>query len=142
MGTRSITHIHSAKELYDDERVLCSFLRHWDGYPSVAGQDLANWLKDKKLVNGMGDEFIEGRDFNRAGTIVIPLMMHIQSKSGAEVIPIGADDYGEEYTYDIFFRDNEFIIKVTDTYTYKSETVLAKDFKGQEILNNDEEQFT
>ncbi len=112
MGTRSITHIHESNK--SDERIVCSFFRHSDGYPDGHGKDLAGWLDGKKLVNSIGEGFVEGRDFNRAGTMAVPLMQHIQTLSGCEVISTGDTEYGEEWIYDIYFRDDVFVVMVTD----------------------------
>ena len=112
MGTRSITHIHQMQSLDENEKIVCSFYRHSDGYPEAHGQDLKNWLKDKGLVNGITHGFIEGCEFNRAGTMAVPLMQHIQEISGCEVIPTGACDYGEEFTYHIYYRHGKFVVHI------------------------------
>ena len=109
MGTRSITHIHEAHT--GNESIVCSFFRHWDGYPDGHGKDLTDWLDGKRLVNGIGSDFVEGRDFNRAGTMAVQLMAHIQDVSGAEAIPTGDAGYGEEYTYHVYFRDGKFKVE-------------------------------
>lgn len=109
MSTRSITHIHEA--VTGEEKIVCSFYRHCDGDPDGHGKDLAEWLAGKRLVNGIDLDFVKDHDFNRAGTMAVQLMAHIQSISGAEVIPTGAQGYGEVYTYDIYFRDGKFIVK-------------------------------
>lgn len=110
MSTRSVTHIHEA--VTPGEEIICSFYRHHDGYPKGHGKDLAKWLEGKRLVNGIGGDFVQGRDFNRAGTMAVQLMAHIQSISGAEVIPTGASDYGEEFTYHVYFRDGKFVVEI------------------------------
>ena len=51
MSTRSITHIHEAHT--GEERIVCSFYRHCDGYPDGHGKDLKEWLEGKRLVNGI-----------------------------------------------------------------------------------------
>lgn len=116
MSTRSITHIHAAKSLDDKEEIICSFYRHCNGYPEGHGEDLKGWLSGKKLVNGIGGDFIEGMHFNRAGTMAVQLMAHIQDISGCEVIPTGSKDQGEEYTYDVFFRNDKFIVSIENKY--------------------------
>ena len=126
MGTRSITHIHEMQGV-SEEKIVCSFYRHWDGYPSGHGDDLAEFLKDKKLVNGIGRFFDKSRDFNSAGTMAVQLMSYIQEKSGCEVIPTGKSNYWEEYTYDIFFRNDEFEIHI-DGKPY-----MVSDFDGVKI---------
>ena len=116
MSTRCITHIHEMKTLDPNEHIVCSFYRHWDGYPSGHGRDLYEWLKDKGLKNGIGLDFREGKDFNRAGSMAVKLMNHIYNISGCEVIPTGAKNYGEEFTYHIYFRDDKFIIICRDEW--------------------------
>jgi len=111
MSTRSITHIHESHT--EQETIVCSFYRHHDGYPEGHGKDLQEWLKGKRLINGISSDFVEGRDFNRAGTMAVALMSHIQSISGCEVIPTGDSNYGEEYTYHVYFRDGAFVVEAT-----------------------------
>ena len=36
------------------EKVIVQVYKHWDGYPSGHPTQLANWLVDKKIVNGIG----------------------------------------------------------------------------------------
>jgi len=110
MSTRSITHIHEA--VTGKEEIVCSFYRHCNGEPEGHGKDLAEWLAGKRLVDGIDIDFVEGRDFNHAGTMAVPLMAHIQNISSVKVIPTGAKGYGEEYTYNVYFRDNKFVVKV------------------------------
>ncbi len=112
MSTRSITHIHEAHT--GEEAIICSFYRHCDGYPDGHGKDLIKWLEGKKLVNGISTGFKEGRDFNRAGAMAIPLMQYIQEVSGCEVIPTGSAGMWEEYTYNVFFRDGVFDVQVLE----------------------------
>ena len=116
MGTRSITHIHEMESL--GEKTVCSFFRHCDGYPSGHGKDLADWLKGKKLVNGMTGEEKTGQDFNRAGTMAVKLMNHIQDESGCEVIPTGDSNYGEDFTYDVYFRNGKFYLIVDGEHEF------------------------
>jgi hypothetical protein len=107
MSTHCITHIHDAHT--GKEEIVCSFYRHFDGYPDAHGKDLANWLKGKKLVNGIGADHLTGRDFNRAGTMAVSLMNYIQQISGCEVIPRGKNVL-DSYIYDIYFKNGEFEI--------------------------------
>lgn len=131
MGTRSLTHIHEMKSLDDKETIVCSFFRHFDGYLSGHGTDLAVWLKNKKLVNGIGKDFIKTRDFNRAGTMAVKLMNFIQDESGCEVVSTGGANIGEEFVYDIFFREDQFFIKVN--FYGKEAEVSASDFDHEKI---------
>lgn len=112
MSTRSITHIHEAHT--GREEIICSFYRHSDGYPEGHGKDLNDWLNGKRLVNGVGSDFVPGRDFNRAGTMAVQLMHYIQEVSGCEVIPTGQTGHWEEFIYDVYFRDGTFEVQVTE----------------------------
>ena len=47
MGTRSLTYVYDVKT-----PVVCMY-RQYDGYPSGHGQELAEFLFDGKLVNGI-----------------------------------------------------------------------------------------
>ena len=114
MSTRCITHIHEAHT--GKEKIVCSFYIYGNGVPGGHGKDLKEWLSGKKLVNGITSDFVAGRDFNRAGTMAVPLMQHIQNISGCEVIPTGETGHGEKYIYDIYFRDGVFDVQVTDCY--------------------------
>ena len=38
------------------EKVIVQVYKHWDGYPSGHPTQLANWLVDKKIVNGIGTD--------------------------------------------------------------------------------------
>lgn len=49
MGTRSLTNVFD-----DDDQLICSMYRQLDGYPSGHGAALAEFLKDMRIVNGIG----------------------------------------------------------------------------------------
>lgn len=123
----------------DKTKIVCSFFRHCDGYPSGHGDDLAAWLKDKNLVNGMGADFMRGRDFNRAGSMAVHLMHHIDDVSGCEVTPTGNNAPDAEYIYSIRFEDDTFYLQC-DGYGDESINVSVKEFNGDvlEKLWNEE----
>ncbi len=110
MGTRSITHIYEM----DSDKVVCSFYRHWDGYPEGHGKDLENWLKDKTLTNGIGPGHDKNTTYNRAGTMAVKLMNHIQDISGCEVIATGSDGCWVDYTYHVFYKNGKFEIEISE----------------------------
>ena len=47
MGTRSLTRV------FEDDQELVTIYRQFDGYPEGHGQDLADFLKDRSIVNGI-----------------------------------------------------------------------------------------
>lgn len=130
MGLRSITHIHQMHEL-GSENVVCSFYRHWNGNPACHGNDLASWLRGKRLVEGKGADFVIGRDFNRAGTMAVPLMMYIQAIESCEIVQYNSDLF-QEYEYRITF-DNQFHIECLNVATGKSLKMPAHGFDGKMV---------
>jgi hypothetical protein len=58
MATRSLVRFARREEGVSfsehPERVEVQVYKHWDGYPSGHPTQLANWLNNKKIVNGLG----------------------------------------------------------------------------------------
>tara|TARA_R110000850_G_scaffold269167_2_gene401008 strand:+ start:7319 stop:7729 length:411 start_codon:yes stop_codon:yes gene_type:complete len=129
MGTRSLTFIHEMEDEYlKGDKVVCVFFRHFDGYPSGHGQDLADFLNGKKLVNGRSSDFDKATMFNRAGTMAVKLANHIQDISGAEIIHGDNYNYGQDHDYHVYFRNGEFCIQIDGM-----EPVKASEFNGKEM---------
>lgn len=93
--------------------IVCSFYRHHDGYPEGHGKDMANWLKGKRLVNGKGADYTIGRDYNGAGCMAVCLMAHIHDEHTESIrtIPTGHGGMGEEFTYDVRYKDGRFFVE-------------------------------
>lgn len=119
--------------LEKEPSIVCSFYRHSDGYPEGHGQDLAKWLSGKRLVNGIGSDFLKGRDFNRAGTMAVKLMDHIQEVSGCEVIPTGKGDMWEDYVYNVYFRDGEFFVETVYAHDKSSAVMKAREYDWEKV---------
>ena len=99
MGTRSLTHI------YDDrtESVLATVYRQMDGYPSGHGEDLAEILKGRTLVNGFGSG-TPSKASNGAGCLAATIIAELKVPAGIGGIylePPGSEDHGEEYVYSV-----------------------------------------
>ena len=118
MGTRSLTKII---EKYDDneEQVLTTMYRQYDGYMSGHGVDLAEWLSKFSVVNGISlDEEIQVAN----GTDCLAAQMFAHFKNGPGGIYLmhpDAHDCGEEYIYYIYVHHDDITIKVYDTYSEK-----------------------
>lgn len=111
MGTRSITHIHEAaiddNRDWSTEKIICTFYRHWDGYPSGHGTDLLKFCESKgRVTNGKGADFVEDYDYNGMGEFAVKLMNYIFDESGCEVIETGHNGMWEDYTYHVFYRQS------------------------------------
>jgi hypothetical protein len=102
MGTRSTTTV------YDGETPILTFYRQFDGYPSGHGQEVANFLSRKTIVNGIGDD--DGTIFNGPGDLAVRLLVALKgdaNKAGA-LYCIPHDQAGsEDYHYDVVVTPTE-----------------------------------
>lgn len=101
MGTRSLTVLHTEGE---DSPEICVMYRQMDGYPSGHGQDLADFLKDIVLVNG-----IRGNEptpiANGMECLAAQVVAHFKNGHGVGDIylhPGGTRDCWEEYVYHVY----------------------------------------
>lgn len=107
MGTRSTTTI------YDGDTPILSFYRQFDGYPSGHGQDLANFLIGKTVVNGIPGGVDGSTIVNGPGDLAVRLLTAIKNAHGGENDPGGLycvahDQTGDEdYHYDVVVTPTE-----------------------------------
>jgi len=101
MGTRSTTKFI---ETYTDNtgkkkttKLMCMY-RQFDGYPSGHGQELADFLKDGQLVNGLGTGQPE-KVFNGMGCLAAQAVKHFKDGPGGFYIyPL---NNRQEYNYEV-----------------------------------------
>ena len=111
MGTRS-TVAFIDKRVRDD-KVVCSkelvrIYQQYDGYPSGVGLKLANWLKDKKIVNGFGyDETAENGYCNGVGCMSAQFIHDF--KDGIGNLYITDHDDNEDYDYKVIVTNDSTI---------------------------------
>lgn len=100
MGTRSLTHIREGNKL---GKVLLTIYRQYDGYPDGHGLDLAEFLKDMNVVNGLTmDE--KKKVANGMGCLAAQLVAHLKQGPGnIYIYPPKSTDCGEEYVYTIYY---------------------------------------
>lgn len=122
MGTRSLTHV------LDDhtESVLVTIYRQFDGYPSGHGADLAEILKDRTVVNGIGSN-TPAKASNGAGCLAATIVTLLKGEEigGIYLEPPGTEDHGEEYVYTVKPPANPgepIRLKVESTYGYPTTT--------------------
>jgi len=112
MGTRSLTHI------LEDKKTLTTMYRQYDGYLSGHGNDLAEFLKDFKVVNGYSGDTTKLA--NGMGCLTAQLIAHFKKECGnIYIYPPNTKDCWEEYTYFVYLKENKLHIKVKDTYEKK-----------------------
>lgn len=101
MGTRSLTYVYEN----DGEVVACMY-RQFDGYVTGHGREVANFLKDFTLVNGLSVK--ETRKVaNGMGCLAAQLIAHFKVGAGGFYLypTTQYQDCGQEYEYHIF-NDN------------------------------------
>lgn len=134
MGTRSITRIQK------DGETLVAVYRQFDGYLSGQGRDLANILKDRKVVNGIrfGEEM---NVFNGAGCLAANIIceMKREDNGGAGSVYIrSVDTEDEEYAYNINVKTkngNEW------SYSYEEYPTITVIRWGEEIFRGNSLEF-
>ena len=104
MGTRAKIHIAKREEGISfseiPEKKLVSIYNHYDGYPEGLGVILAEYLKDKKVVNGLGDR--EAPIFNGLGCLAASLIAELKDGPG--------DIYIDDYMNPHGWIDYEYVI--------------------------------
>ena len=111
MGTRSLTHV------VDNNDTLLTLYRQYDGYLTGHGLDLAEFLQDICIVNGISGS--ADRKANGMGCLSAQLIAHLKDGVGnIYVYPPDSKDCWEEFTYYIY---NEKVgkgvkIKVKDAH--------------------------
>lgn len=108
MGTQSITRV-----VDESGSVILAMYRHFDGYVEGGhGDDLKNFLKDIKVVNGLplnaDDKFANGM-----GCLAAQLVAHFKADAGPGgiyIYPTDCDD--EEYNYEVSLVDGVLNLSV------------------------------
>ena len=103
MGTRSLTFV------YDENRPVINMYRQYDGYPSGHGQELAEFLLEGKMVNGIP----VGRNehyFNGMGCLAAQLVANFKKDSGGFYLyPMDCTDCWQEYEYHVY--EDKVVVK-------------------------------
>lgn len=108
MGTRSTVRFYSE---FDKEEPIVSVYQQYDGYIEGVGHDLANFLKNKTIINGFGIDQTMNKGFaNGMGCLAAQYVAENKTEIGGFYLTT-KDDY-QEYNYEVRFIDNKFVIKV------------------------------
>ena len=105
MGTRSLTHIIDGevnfKKTKPSNKTLLTLYRQYDGYLTGHGLDLAEFLQDISIVNGISED--TERKANGMGCLSAQLIAHLKDGVGnIYVYPPDSKDCWEEFTYYIY----------------------------------------
>ena len=128
MGTRSLTRIIPRQEGLSfnkgHKKVKLAFVnmhRHMDGYPEGHGLDLAEFLKDIKIVNGVPLDKESGNQANGSGCLAAQMVKHFKDGVGDIYLHPHTDDLGwEDYIYTVYPKENELCyISIYDVHNEK-----------------------
>lgn len=125
MGTRSTTAIKD-----ENGKTLVTLYRQFDGYPTGHGQELANFLSARTIVDV----------FYGMGCLAAQLIGHLKGDQIGNVYVTNEGD-SQEYNYTVYLKDHELYIRCESEYYGLLFDGLAKDFDGVavESAKKDEE---
>lgn len=110
MGTRSLTFVYDGrwdkKNIEKGNAILC-FYRQMDGYPDGHGKELADFLKNFTIINGISGDAKESSHANGAGCLAAQMVKHFKDDVGGIYLrkPTEDHDSGQEYEYRIYVND-------------------------------------
>lgn len=109
MGTRSLTFV------YDGEEAIINMYRQYDGYPSGHGAELANFLGQFTIVNGI--RVGESRKVaNGMGCLAAQMVSHFKGDEAGQfyLYPASAKDCGQDYEYHVYTDQRGLCVRITD----------------------------
>ena len=120
MGTRSLTKVIQTWK--DDsgkkqrKPITCMY-RQYDGYMSGHGAELAEWLSQYTVVNGIKMDHDRDKIFNGMDCLAAQMFAHFKEDAG-NIYCMHPDsrDCGEEYLYEIENGNENLLITVYDTW--------------------------
>lgn len=131
MGTRSLTRVHEVGSPPENKQTtLVCIYRQMDGYPSGHGADLAEFLKGRTVGNGIALGKDTTQYSNGPGCFAAGLVHHLKKENdnpakprcgSIYLYPVGTNDVGEEYEYDIMvpWGGGEIAVRCTNTWEKK-----------------------
>ena len=112
MGTRSITRIHD-----EQGNRLLAIYQQYDGYPEGVGKNLADFLKEFEVVDGIpaGAATEQRRLAHGADCLAAQLVSHLKGDQvgGVYIAPLNSS---ELYNYDIYVKKVGEPIRMVCTY--------------------------
>jgi hypothetical protein len=102
--------------------------RQYDGYPEGHGQELADFLKAGKVVNGLGADRT-AKVFNGAGCLAAQMISHFKGDEagGIYIYPNNTKDAWQNYEYHVIV---DFNTKQVTLICYESGKRKKKLFEG------------
>ena len=131
MGTRSLTYVYDSFKNDNGQKqnvpIVCLY-RQYDGYPEGHGAELAQFLVNGNIVNGLGSDENESV-WNGMGCLAASMVAHFKKHPGNFYLhaPILNRDDWQEFEYHVF--DDKVIV-----YSVGSNQIKDIDLKFQDHL--------
>jgi len=120
MSTRSLTVIK------DKSEEIVVMYRQMDGYPEGHGLDLANFLSDMVIVNGLGGDEV-AKVANGGPCLAAQIVAHFKEGPGGIYLhAAGTREIGEEYIYTVDVNIFTLTITVEENMWEKGTKELFK----------------
>ena len=144
MGTRSLTRVIETWKDDDGKEKknwIVTMYRQYDGYPSGHGQELADFLKSGKVVNGLGADRT-GRVFNGAGCRAAQMVSHFKGDEagGIYLYPNNTKDAWQNYEYHVLvdFNSKTVTLICYESGKRKKQLLKVSPDKFVEFVNKEE----
>lgn len=117
MGTRSLTFVYD--EMYGRQRkpkVITNMYRQYDGYPSGHGAELAAFLSQFEMCNGIPVGETEKKYANGMGCLAAQMISNFKGTEAGQfyIYPADATDCGQDYEYHVYKKDSQVRVRITD----------------------------
>jgi hypothetical protein len=119
MGTRSLTFVYEEPFNPGDEpQAVINMYRQYDGYPTGHGAELAEFLTQFEMVDGIpfGGVPPEKRYANGMSCLAAQMVTHFKGAEAGQfyLYPTSARNCGQDYEYHVYSQNNQLQITVTD----------------------------
>ena len=119
MGTRALTFVYDGYKQKNGKmkyKPIINMYSQYDGYPSGLGTDLAVFLRQFTMCNGIPVGENNKVYANGMGCLAAQLVAHFKTGAGGFYLyPTDATDCGQDYEYHIYNdADGEVCVRVTN----------------------------
>lgn len=111
MGTRSIITFADVLHTHEVRPFLCVY-QQFDGYLEGVGTELARWLLNKVIVNGISLDHVESNNMaNGFGCLLAQYIRdHKTTVGNLYIYPINGID-PQDYNYEVLFNTDEWMLE-------------------------------
>lgn len=112
MGTRALIHIKN------EDRIITTIYRHYDGYPEGLGQELKDILSGKDIPEGyLRGHQNPGDFYNGMQCLAAYVIKSLKTEWGnVYIYPPNSRDCGEEFVYLIEEKDKKLTLSIMVVY--------------------------